>query len=397
MIAPSAQRRSAQATSTFCILIFCIIYLQKFAIPLGGVQQVSVLIPVIYWTLFERLRRGAASLQPLRLATFALMITGQVIGLMLSATTFSILSFILVLLIFTPTLFVSTLSDEDWRRLCRFFNGAMILPSVMVFVQLAHQLAFHWATLSMGRFVPSKFLMSGFIYEAPFHWGQPLYRPNGFFMLEPSFSSLLIAVALTLELCLFRRLLFLLLFGAALAANLGGTGYLFIGLALPLVFFSLPQRAKLAAMIVLPILLVLAAMLGGANLLSTRLAELSTPGSSGSGRLVQPVVELLGIVADPMHLVSGIGPGNMTTMASTWPFIKIVAEYGVVSAVFFLIYQTVASARAAMWTIAIPLIVIFNFTGAYLVNPVMSGLMMIFVMGIDRPRSPAPKPALGDL
>jgi hypothetical protein len=376
--------RAASRTLPIYVIIVALIYLQKIAIPLGGLQQISCMVPIIYLALAIGLQRGAMQLRPLRLAAFAVMLTAMVSSLMLLTAPFSILSFILVLLICTPLCFAIPMTDAEWLRIPRFFNAMMIAPSALVPLQIAHQLLFHWRTLSLERFIPHKFLMSGFYYEAQYHWGQPFVRPNGFFMLEPSFSSLFTAIALIIELCLFRRWPLMLLFAGSLAVNLGASGYLFFALALPFIFLKAPVNAKILSLIAAPILLLVVGLAGGARMLTDRLGELSQTHSSGSGRLIEPFLQLLDILRDPRHLVTGIGPGNIALVFASWPFVKIVSEYGFLAGLGFVTFQLSAVGRAGLWAVAFPLLIIFNFTGGYLLNPVFCALLIIFVTGVER-------------
>jgi hypothetical protein len=103
-----------------------------------------------------------------------------------------------------------------------------------------------------------------------------------------------------------------------------------------------------------------------------RLAELSRPGSSGYDRLVLPLASLYRVAGDPGGWLAGHGAGQITPeFGNAWPMVKLTYEYGLPTAMAWL-----ALFAAAIWErervgFRIAVFVVFQFTGGYLLSPVM--------------------------
>ena len=104
-----------------------------------------------------------------------------------------------------------------------------------------------------------------------------------------------------------------------------------------------------------------------------RLAELSRPGSSGYERLVLPLASFYRLVGDPGGWLAGHGAGQITAdFGNAWPMVKLTYEYGLPTAVAWLaLFVGGDLGRGRMRGLRIAVFVVFQFTGGYLLSPIM--------------------------
>ena len=347
---------------TFLIILIPLIYLQKIGLPLGGDQQVSITVFPFYAGVAFGLYKGVLKINLARLLLYVVLLGAMIASQLMSGVVFSPLGLILILTLYLPFVTEARISAAQYRELSEVFQNLMIIPCAAVFVQLAFEFASGFHTLSLEALVPKPLLMSGFFYEAPYHFGQPFVRANGFFMLEPSFIAMFAAAALIVEVSLRRRPWRLALYAGALIASLGATGYLMMAVALPFLLARLPAKVSVAVGVLVLVGVVGAVATGAADALLNRVVELGTPGTSGYGRVTQPFEQLLSAAALPQNLVTGIGAGNIEKGPATWPLVRLALEYGFVAAVIFLALELMLSVGAPVAALSISLFVIFNFT-----------------------------------
>lgn len=136
------------------------------------------------------------------------------------------------------------------------------------------------------NFLPAAFRVELFNSQGPLSYGSSIYRANGVFLLEPSFFSQLLAVAIVTELCTRNRLSRFPLYGLALLVSYSGTGLMVLALCLPLMVI-LWQRWDLLLVGALALLLLMA--FGEAlnlDLFAKRANEFGATGSSAFARFV---------------------------------------------------------------------------------------------------------------
>jgi len=373
----------------FGIAFFALIFLQKI-----GVAGVDIAQIVLYGVLGLLMFSGRLLLGGTRLVLFSAFFAVSLFSQMICGAPFSPLSFVYLISLYLPLIFEMRFSRAEWRGVVALFQNMMLFAAGMVFVQIAYQLAFHWRVLSLEAFVPHAFLIPGFQYQAPVHWGQPLMRPNGFFLLEPSFISAFCATALIFEASLFRRPLRLLWYGAALVASTGVTGLVLLAFAAPLLLARERAIVIIAVLAVGVIAVAISFATGWSAVLTGRLGEFGNTSSSGFGRLVAPVIQLNKLLADPHLLITGIGAGNLLNAAqsqsSSWPIVKLSAEYGFLTAIAFYALFIRSFAGAPEPALAFGLFMIYSVTGGYLLSPIFPLLIILVVSlpRIDDPRAP---------
>ena len=390
-----ARAQDGLPATAFGVVFFAMIYLQKVGVTFGE-RGVGLALIAFYGVVAWLAVAGRLTISPTRLLAYAIFATAAVLSQLLSGRDFSAPSILFVLLLYLPFVLQWSMSRERWLGIVDIFQDMMLPAAGMVFAQLIWQLVFHGRALSLDALLPSAIKLTGFMYEAPIKWGQPLMRPNGFFFLEPSFVSAFCACALVLEASARQRLWRLVWYGGALVASTGATGLVLAAVAAP--FVLLRQRpAFIVGVLVLAGLALMAAVGTGAGTrLVLRLNELGDVDSSGFGRLVAPLLIFGDVASRPWAVFTGSGAGTidtaMTQQASAWPVVKLAVEYGFVTAIAFMAMIVMAMWRAPVTGLAVGLFVVFNFTGGYLLSPVLPLLMLTLATTIRlTPPSTAPR------
>ncbi|CAN7294877.1 hypothetical protein LJR225_001556 [Phenylobacterium sp. LjRoot225] len=375
----------------FFVAEFAIVaLLQKFALPAGALS-ISILIPLLYVGLGVAMVTSTLGVSLIRVLTFGLLLLVALTSQLLVGRPFSAPSFLMLIVLYFPMIFIWKMSIGDYRRVIEAFQNVMVIGAVMVFVQLGWEFAFGLGTtLSIEPLAPRQLLLPGYIYEAPFQYGAAFVRPNGFFFLEPSFVSMFLAAALILELTEFSRPLRIGLYGGALIACLGATGVVMVAVAAPWILRRMKPKMLMIVLVLAASALIAALAFGGAELAASRLAELSRPGTSASERIVAPLRQLNQLSMDPERLVTGSGAGNMSAFqASSWPIVKLLDEYGALTTLAYLLLFIAAIWRAPSTALAVGLFVVINFTGGYLLNPVPI-FMVVLLLSMPRVAAKAP-------
>ena len=105
---------------------------------------------------------------------------------------------------------------NDGERIVKFFLGIVTVFACCGIAQYGlHSVVYSRFLFPIENFVPSSFIVQHFNKQAAVAYGSDVYRANGVFLLEPSFFSQVLAVAVVAELCTRARATRLALFGAA--------------------------------------------------------------------------------------------------------------------------------------------------------------------------------------
>jgi hypothetical protein len=352
-------------------LILVLIFLQKIVVPVSSTVPLSVPLIAVYGAIAVMAVRLQLRIAPARMAAFGLMMCGMFVSQLTAIGNPSPLSMLQVLILYLPLIFVWQVTEARYLKTINVFQNAMIVCGAVVWIQLGSQVVFGMGnTPNMDLYVPSNFLLPGYNYHAPNHWGEAFVRPNGFFFLEPSFISSFLSAALITEIMFFRRLWRMAFYAAALLGTVALTGIVVFVFALPFLIRRLPPKMLMAAGVLAALALVVASSAGLLNSFFGRFSELSSPNSSGFERIVSPIIKLGRVMEDPRFIFSGTGAGgNVEKGSSTWPMVKVATEYGVISALCFLALVITTSVKSPNRALAFGFLMVFNFTGGYLVAP----------------------------
>lgn len=342
-MAQAGPQAGAAAALAWTVMLACLV-LQRLAIPVGELK-VSLAVPVV----------GAAALAGLAAGVLVLDRLRVVLLLVLAAI--GCLSMALAVhlpLVFAPRQSVASLAQ--FLLLTGFAVLAVARPvparaamgavaDAVALVALAGIAQFLLQFVGFGLFsfqglVPDAFLNEeAWAVVLPIE-GTMLNRSNGFFLVEPSVLSQVVAIALMIETLWFRRPARFALLGAAFVVGGSGTVLLVLGcFGLTLAAMNRGRGLLLAAGLAIG-----AALAAGAAALllpdvfaafAGRADEVAREGSSGHERFVTPfliMAEAFG--ATPRTLLLGLGPGSAEHLAVPWRYwtntpAKVLIDYGV--------------------------------------------------------------------
>ncbi len=357
---------------------FCLIYLQKIAI---GPSSFPLSLPmlVMFGSLCWMLLSRKIELAPMTLIFYLLFVSLCLVSELQVVGGSSLSSLMDVVLLYSFMTVSAPLPADRYLGVLNRFVYLMIFPACIITFQYFFQsLTGLGNPLNMDRILPSWLLLGGFIYEAPYHWGFAFMRPNGFFFLETSFASMFAASAAIIEITYFKRPALVALMVAATFLSLGGTGITMIIIAAPLLLARQTPRVAGLLLVVAIAGLVTADALHVTLPLLSRVSELGKDNSSGTGRLLIPAADLLRLLTDPAHLIKGTGAGSTTENAgSLWPIAKLLQEYGLATMASFIIFFLFGIVGSFNIPLKVALAITYNFTGGYLLNPVMVELLSL--------------------
>jgi hypothetical protein len=336
--------RSAPDALRFAMLAAPLIgatFISKFGFPPLAALGIGVSI----FFLIGAIGLGAAfrcvTIEPRRLALFTAML--GILGLieLFQPNSFSPTSLLLLVAVHLPYIFTVPGGDDN-NRIIKFFLGIVTVFAWLGIAQFALQ---YWVSprylYPIENFTPDSFIVKQFNQQAEMGYATREYRANGVFMLEPSFFSQVLAVAIIAELCTYGRMLRLAVFGLALIASYSGTGLLVLAVCLPLCLVA-QRRWGLLVLGLLLLAAIIAVQLGfHSSKLLARIGELDSDQSSGYMRFVGG----FGIFdkflwQDPWHALFGYGAGSYLGYtsrvhyyaAAEMALFKIVFEFGLVGA-----------------------------------------------------------------
>jgi hypothetical protein len=217
-------------------------------------------------------------------------------------------------------------------------------------------------------------------------------KANGFFLVEPSVFSQVMAIGLIIEVLSARRAIYLGLFAAGLMLSFSGTGWIIlVGFGLT-AFAGLGRRG---AVIGLAALLIVVLAFGAMSILApdfaaqfqVRLTEFQTPGTSAHLRFITPFWLLGDVIArEPSSLLVGIGAGASERLTLPYIFdvntpVKIVLEYGVPALIAYIALFLTGKRSRNQAALVIPAMIWFFVTGGYQqFPPVLFFVLLLLVV-----------------
>lgn len=230
-------------------------------------------------------------------------------------------------------------------------------------------------------------LVEQFWNDAPWiTWGSPYNRSNGFFLLEPSFMSQLMVMAVLVDFFKRRKLAFLPVYAIAYIMTYAGTGALALAIALPIAALvsikDVPRMIIFGLVGLFLVTLLFVAFPQELLGLLDRSDELNKEGSSGYARYVASSEALSAFSAD-IRSVIGFGPG--ATQRSIYfsngtmsPLYKIFVDYGYLGLIA--LFGTVISTlwRRDIAILSVYLIVLYQVGGGNVtVMPILTIMILL--------------------
>jgi hypothetical protein len=334
---------AARATFIFCLLGITIF--QRFGVNLGF-YTVNFSLISLYILLFYVLLFGWVKMATPDTFNYCIFILLTFFSYLSSGTATSLTSLALVASIYFPFCFKWKIQENlhyNWLWVANTFINICVFVGICGLLQYIGQFFIHdqWL-VDFSQNIPDSIRAS-----QGYHTSIPVgsvYKSNGFFLLEPSAFSQLMAIALLCEWTLFRRKGRMSLLALGLLVSYSGTGIftLVLGAMFPLGLRTVVRALGLAALGVL-VFFVLGDSLNLSFTLD-RVGEFNTPGTSASDRFVAPIEllqEQIGDGSDIVHVLLGNGPGSVTRAVRSYTFFdptwaRLFFEYGLLGSIAFL-------------------------------------------------------------
>lgn len=409
--APSTAAADQRASTIFIHIgmIGCLV-LQRFCIYLGA-SPVFFCLPLFFAALAWLLVTRRAAFRPVPVALYGAVAAAALVSALVAAnssdTRISSFSFgsLMSLMVLYAGYTVGPTERFDGSRLFAIF---MIYVRVCAVLGIAQYLA-QFAGIRLFSFMVTFPFLRPVLVEPLYNfwpiltYGSSILRSNGFFLIEPSTFSQLLALGILVEVFIRRKWLFLPLYAGAYVVTYAGTGLLALTVACALSVVFDPRGSGRIILFGIGMLIVAAivALAFPAQFasLAGRVNEVQYAGSSGYARYMLQFEAFDAVWGETRTLI-GYGPGALDrasfySSGSGNPIVKMFIDYGFLGlgafGAFFI---------TSLWRRDIAVVALFTFAnfqlggGNLLFAPfvVLSGLLCIWSV----PPLPLPQAAAGD-
>ena len=387
-----AQRR----TLRFIVAILCAsLFLQRFAVPLGS-KPFSLVGPVGMLLAAWSVARGTLVFHRARLCAFLFLSACVLAGVAWESMSpagsldggpnLASMAQFLLLTCFAVLGFAEPLDETRFFRTVNFWFAVIAAAGVLqFFAQFA----------GVRIFAFTGILPAPILYEYGYNTSIPvgvgsLLKSNGFFLIEPSTFSQVMALGLIIEMLAFRRVVFLLLFALAELLSFSGTGWIVLASFVAASMVGMGQRGiALAAATVL--LLGLAFGIGSlaapdfAHAFEQRIGEISHPGTSGHRRFVTPFWALSDTLNEqPSAALIGLGSGVSERLDLPYDYdvntpIKVALDNGFPALIAYVLLFLLGRKSPIQAALTVPACTLFFFTGAYQQFPPVIFLVLLLI------------------
>lgn len=372
-VAPRVQQhRNFVPLLLLCTPIACASLLSKFGIPGYANLGIGIALPLMMLVLAFGIVNDGVRIEPRRLGFYGITLAVLILPQLLRAGTFSLNSLMMLALLHLPYVLVVKRGDELATKALTFFLYIARMLAVLAVAQYFLQGIVDKAILyPLDNLLPPDFIVKGFNAQGTINYYSTQIRATGVFMLEPSFLTQFLAVAIVAESCTTRRLWPLGLYLVGIMMAHAGTGILILLICMPFVVF-MHRRWDLLVLGVIGIVAVLVfGELLGLNFLTSRTNEFSDPNSSGFARFVGGFYMFEDLLWPNLpRALFGYGAGAFmdyahlfTVEVADMPLTKMLFEFGLVGALtYFLFIATslFASPLPLMISVAIGLTFLLN-------------------------------------
>lgn len=376
-----------------CLNIVAAVFLQRFVVPLGGEAAVSIHLPLAVLSLLWLFAGGMAVIDTIRLVACLAFLGSAVVSQILGGNDFSPASIALLAAIYLPITARIPITSSEYGQILNCFQYSMAIVALLAVMQYGMQLA-GLAMPILEDFIPEILIVKNFVYLQEVLWQSGLFKANGMVMLEPSFLSQFLALALIVEYWCLRRPLWMLLYGSVLVLTFSGTGMLLAAISLGFMVWKRgTDRYVLLLALASGCVVAALAASGWLTALSGRLAEFNDPDASASLRFSAPferVYDTL-LAGDLNVLLFGAGAGSIEEVGFAWnPPVKVWVEYGALVCVIYVGFLVTVFRKAPirMLSLAFALEYLFFGGGALLQPPIVfAGFFMVYGYIATRPAS----------
>lgn len=366
------QQRDFVPLLVLCTPIACASLLSKFGIPGYANLGIGIALPVLMLALAFGMLNDSVRIEPKRLSFYCFTLAVLILPQLLRAGTFSMNSLYMLALLHIPYVLVLVRGAELAPKVLTFFLYIARMLAVLAIGQYFLQGFVANALLyPIDNLLPQEFIVQGFNAQGTINYGSTQIRATGVFMLEPSFLTQFLAVAIVAESVTSRRLWPLGLYAVGILMAHAGTGILILVLCMPFVVI-IHRRWDLLALGLLGIAVIV--VFGEAlnlNFLTNRANEFDDPNSSGFARFVGGFYmfeQMLWPNVD--RALFGYGAGAFMDYVHLFdievadmPMTKMIFEFGLVGAFTYFIFIAsclFASPLPRMLSVAIGLTFLLN-------------------------------------
>lgn len=387
-----------------CTPILCASLFSKFGIPGYTALGIGIALPVMMAALAVGMVNNCVRIEPRRLGFYCLTLAVLVLPQLLQAETFSSQSLMMLAALHIPYVMVLTRGHELALRVLQFFLHVATLLACLAIAQYFLQGYVDRALLyPIDNLIPQQFVVQGFNAQSTIHYASTQLRATGMFMLEPSFLTQFLAVAIVAETLTSKRLWRLGLYGAGILVAHAGTGMLILLVCMPFVIIT-RRRWDLVLLGALGIAIVFVfAEALNLELITNRVGEFSDPNSSGFARFVGGFYMFDQMLwPDLTRALFGYGAGSFmeythlfTTEVADMPMTKMIFEFGLVgAAVYFCFIASCLFSSPLPKLLSLGVAVSFLLNGMYVPfsHGLALGLLVLTSLPPDR-TVPAGKPA----
>ena len=414
-MSPDATTATAQDKVSLGLIIaalFCNVFLAKFAVP-GTEGSLSIQLVGLYAIIFIGTATGRLRIDIYVFFSFCLLSMTLFVTTILSPKiNVSIGSFLLVLCLLAPYSFA--LKNEAVRQefVFKIFGVfALILAACGIMQFVAQFLVGPKVAFWLDYNTPTQIALQGFhnlisIADDPnsIADGKGIIKSNGIFLLEPSFLSQFVCLAIVVELVYQKRIWVLCTYAVAELVSYSGTGLLILVAVAPILLRHVLARVSLSTWGAL-LLIACAAVFFSDELnlgaFLTRLGEFNSNQSSAYARFFS-IFQLLQnfVFTDPLATFVGRGPGSITENFTSIDYAafdpswgKVVYEYGTIGflAYFSFFFYCVWRCHVSS-AIKVALTVQFMFLGGLVATPEVHMLilaLLIWPRGVTEQEEPA--------
>lgn len=334
-------------------------FVSKLSVPPFGAMGISMVIPMLSVVAGVGLLLGRMVVDVPRFIAYAIVMAVLWGMQALRGESFSVLSLVMLTVVHFPYILrLDPLPDYE-RVLDWFVKVALVLAGLGIAQFGVQFLVGPELAFPIESYLPSQLKVALFNPLAHLEYGSPYYRANGIFMLEPSFFSQFLAVAMVIEMLRRMRWAVLAALMAAILVSYSGTGLVLVAVSVPLILVA---RGRWDVLVVSAAALILALVVASfaevvfVRVFFQRAGEFNATGSSGFARFVGGFYLFEQFQwPDPWSTLFGFGAGTVDDYSAranfpvtgTNVFFKMVFEFGIVGASAYFGFLALCFKRSA--------------------------------------------------
>ena len=399
------QQRDFVPLLVLCTPILGASILSKFGIPGYASLGIGIALPLMMLALAFGMLGNCVRIEPRRLGFYCIALAVLVLPQLLQAGTFSLNSLMMLALLHIPYVLVVTRGYELAPRVLKFFLHIASLLAVLAIAQYFLQGFIDTALLyPIDNLIPTDFVVQGFNAQGTINYHSTQVRATGMFMLEPSFLTQFLGVAIVAESVTSKQLWRLGLYAVGILVAHAGTGILILLICMPIVIIVY-KRWDLLLLGVLGLCVIL--LFGEAlnlEMITNRANEFDDPNSSGFARFVGGFYMFQQMLWPNLsRALFGYGAGAFMDYVHLFdievadmPMTKMIFEFGLVGALtYFAFIASCLFASPLPRLISLAIALTFLLNGMYV--PFSHGLALGLLVLTSLPpgkATPAPRPSL---